>query len=194
MRRIGITLWVVAVILAAGLSAVLLRTDLLAGPQSPSTAPRSASRAGPPAITASPPLPAPINVPPTATSVPATSPNNASPPGAPAGVGPGSDTPDGPLAGGTGVSDLYQAFQHAAQQLIGGETDQPGIRSFFSWYQRLSTVYGQAVPLDEAFAWYQQLLGTRTHGHGRLDGAGGPDCLVASLWRSTCPPITGGGS
>jgi hypothetical protein len=192
VRKIGITLWVVAVILAVGLGAVLLRTDLLAGPQSPSTAPRSGDRAGTPAITTSPPPSVPINVPPTATSLPATSPN-ASPPDAPASDGPGSDTAGGPLAGGT-VNDLYQAFQHAAQQLIGGETDQPEIRSFFSWYQRLSTVYGQAVPLDEAFAWYQQLLGSRTHGNGRLDDAGGPNCSVGSLWRSTCPPVTGGGS
>ncbi|HUJ66324.1 MAG TPA: hypothetical protein VLX59_12350, partial [Acidimicrobiales bacterium] len=83
---------------------------------------------------------------------------------------------------------------YALQQLMGGESDQPGIRSFYSWYQRLSTMYGQAVPLDEALAWYQQLLGGRSHGNGRLDGAGGPDCSGGSFWPSTCPPASGSDS
>jgi hypothetical protein len=196
MRKIGITLWVVAGILAAGLSAVLLRTDLLAEPQTPSTAPQPAGRAGTPATTTRPPPTAPITVPPSATSVPATSPNDAAAPNAPANDGPGTDTTpaDGPPADGTGVNDLYQAFQNALQQLMGGETDRPGVRSFYSWYQHLSTGYGQAVPLDEAFAWYQQLLGGRSHGNGRLDGAGGPDCSGGHLWRSTCPEVTGSDS
>ncbi len=79
MRKTGITLWVVAIILAAGLSAILLRTNLLAGPSARPSSASSNSRAGSPPTTATAPTTTPYRQPAAALTVPTTLPTDPSP-------------------------------------------------------------------------------------------------------------------
>jgi hypothetical protein len=135
MRKIGITLWLVAILLAAGLSAILLRTNLLAVPQARSTDPPFHSNPGASIPPANAPAPASTRPPSASPSVPTTSP---------------ADTPP---AAASGPDDFYQALQRIAQQLM-GNGDDPG-SGFLAWYRQLEAAYGQTVPADVAFAWFQ---------------------------------------
>jgi hypothetical protein len=156
MRKIGITLWVVAVILAGGLSTVLLRTDLLAGPTARPSSTSSGSQAGSPPSTAPRPAPAPSSPAATTPPVPTTLPSDPSVPA-------------------TTPGDLYQALRSAAEEL-GGNADHTGAgrsdwHEFSIWYQRLQTAYGGPLPVNVAFAWFAQLFGDHAHPYGQTDGA-----------------------
>ena len=178
MRKIGITLWVVAVILAAGLSVILLRTNLLAGPPARPSSASSSTRAGRPPTTATEPTTVPSSAPAAAPTVPSTLPADPSPPA-------------------TTPGDLYQALRSAAQQLIGnadrsraGGSDSP---DFSTWYQQLQTAYGGPLPVDVAFAWFTQLFGDHVHSNGQIDGADALACLVGAFPLRTCPAVPRGG-
>jgi hypothetical protein len=162
MRKIGITLWLVAIILAAGLSAILVRTNLLAGPQARSSDPVSNSNLGKP--TSPKDLPATSGPPPVATpTVPTTSPT---------------DTPPTTAAG---PDDFYQALQRIAQQVMG--TD--GRSGFLAWYQQLEAAYGRVMPAEVAFAWYRHLFPDRLHGKQASD-ADAPACGAGTFSLRTC--------
>ena len=112
MRKTGITLWVVAIILAAGLSAILLRTNLLAGPSARPSSASSNSRAGSPPTTATAPTTTPSRPPAAALTGPTTLPTDPSPPA-------------------TTPGDLYQALRSAAQEFIGkGDHSRSGRSGF----------------------------------------------------------------
>jgi hypothetical protein len=176
MRKIGITLWVVAIILAAGLSAVLLRTNLLAGPTARPSSAGSVSRAATPPSTAAHPTAAPSLAPATTAPVPTTSPEDPSPSAAAPG-------------------DLYQALRSAAQQLLGsadhnqdGRSDSP---DFSIWYQQLETAYGGPLPVHLAFAWFKQLFGDHLQPNGQTGGADALACVVRTFAPRTCPAVPG---
>jgi hypothetical protein len=178
MRKIGITLWVVAIILAAGLSSILLRTDLLAGtPDRPSGA-SSTSRAGSPPTTGTAPTTDPSTAPASAPTVPATVPSDPSP---------STSTP----------SDLYQALRSAAQQLMGNadgsRANSSDSRAFSAWYQRLEAAYGGPVPVDVAFGWFTQLFGDHVHSNRQADRTDALGCLVGAVPPGKCPAVLGDG-
>jgi hypothetical protein len=178
MRKIGITLWVVAIIVAAGLSAVLLRTNLLAGPPDRPSSAGSTNRAGSPPTTGAAPTTAPSGPPASAATAPTTLPSDPSP----------STTSPG---------DLYQALRSAAQQLIGnGDRDHANgsdSHDFSAWYQRLEAAYGGPLPADVAFDWFTQLFGHRDVSNGQADGANALVCLAGGFPSRTCPAGVGDG-
>jgi len=178
MRKIGITLWVVAIILAAGLSAILLRTNLLAGPPPrPSGAGSSSPTASPP-TTRTAPATAPPNAPTSATTAPTTMPPDPPPP---------TTTP----------GDLYQALRSAAQQLIGnsngGRANSSDSHDFSAWYQRLEEAYGAPLPVDVAFGWFTQLFGGRVHSNDQSEGADALACLAGAFPPRRCSAVLGYG-
>lgn len=139
MRKIGITLWVIAAILAAGLGALLLRTNVLGAPQARSTSPSFSSRVGSTTTTTTVTSPAP-DVPPVATTGPPTSPTE-------------SPTPTDPSTPATTRDDLYQALQQAAQRLMGtnGDDSPPSGRDLFAWFEQLEAGNGAASLFGPAF-------------------------------------------
>jgi hypothetical protein len=167
MRKIGITLWLVAIILAAGLSATLLRTNLLAGPQARAGDPVSNRNIGSPTPPAKGPAPASASPPAAAPTVPSTSPAGTLPPTA------------------AGSDELYQALQRIAQQLMGPDASgQGGASGFLAWYQQLEAASGQPMPADVAYAWFRHVLSDRVHG----EHATGTDALTcgAGTFLQTC--------
>jgi hypothetical protein len=175
MRKIGITLWLVAIILAAGLSAVLLRTNLLGGPEDRSSDPALNSNlgnSGPPTKApgaASDTAPGPTTTVPTTLTVPTTSPAFTPP-----------TTVDGP-------NDFYHALQRIAQQLVGTDGNGRGGGSDFpAWYEQLEATSGRTVPADVAFAWYQHLFPDRVHGE-RTRSADALTCGTPTSSLGTCP-------
>jgi len=178
MRKIGITLWVVAIILAAALSAILLRTNLLAGPPERPASAGSGSPAGSPPTTATAPTTAPARTPVSATTAPTTVPPDPAPP---------TTTP----------GDLYQALRSAAQQLMGSSngrgTDGSGSHDFSAWYQRLEAAYGAPLPVDVAFGWFTQVFGDRGHSNGQAEGVEALACLSGAFPPRWCPAALGDG-
>jgi hypothetical protein len=173
MRKIGITLWVVAILSAAALSAALVRTNLLAGPSTrpSSTSPTAGSQS--PTTTTTAPTTAPAGAPTSPPTVPTTSPND-------------------PVANSPG--DLFQALQHAAQRVMGNDHGNRSGRSdasvFSSWYQQLETAYGRALPDEVAHALYTRLFPDRADASGHQD-ADALACLVGVSPARTCPTVAG---
>jgi hypothetical protein len=175
MRKIGITLWLVAIILAAGLSAVLLRTNLLAGPQERSSDPALNSNLGnstPPTkgpAPASGTAPGPTTTVPTTLTVPTTSP---------------AFTPPTTIAG---PNDFFHALQGIAQQVVGPDgRGRGGGSGFLAWYEQLEATSGRTVPADVAFAWFQHLFPDRVHGE-RTKSADALTCRTPTSSLGTCP-------
>ncbi len=166
MRRIGITLWLVAIVFAASLSAVLLRTNLLTGPQARSSDPVSNGNLG-------------SSTPPAKATAPASGPASAPAPAATPTVPPTSPALTPPTTA-AGPDDFYQALQQIAQQLEGPDgSGRGGGSGFLAWYQQLEAASGRTASGDTASAWFRQFFPDRVHG----EDANRTDAL-------TCGPST----
>jgi hypothetical protein len=185
MRKIGIALWMVAIILAASLSAILLRTNLLAGPPARPNSAGSYSRPGGPRPQ--------ITRPSTGASGASTVPTTTAP--SSAGTSDPTDPTTSPTdpspAAGTS-SDLYQALQRAVDQLEGNgdnsRSKSSDWRDFATWYQQLEAAYGRPLPVDMAYAWFKQIFGDHVHPVDPAKRADALACLVGPWSPPACAP------
>jgi hypothetical protein len=189
MRKIGIALWMVAIILAASLSAILLRTNLLAGPPARPSSAGSYGRPRSPGATTTGPSTGPSG----ASTVPTTAPASA---GTSDPTDPTTSPTDPSPATGTS-SDLYQAWQRAVDQIVGNgdnsRSKSSDWRDFATWYQQLEAAYGRPLPVDVAFAWFKQLFGDHVHPVDPANRAAALACLAGPLSPRACAPGPGPG-